>query len=174
MKKIFIALSLLVCAIPFTSCDAVDDLTEFDLSVSLSENLNIDVPEGVTTLGASVDFDYGQVQEIADNINRIEEVAIDTFTYTITNAGGNADAIIENVSLTFSGTTVALTSFNPTEAALSAQVFTVTDTAALNALGDALLSNPELELSFTGTVIGAPVNFTANFDIDVTVTVDAI
>lgn len=167
-------LGILCLMIISASCDELDELTEFDTSFTLSESVLISVEDGeeVQTFSQSVSLDLSEDQDVADNLNAIEEVSIQSLTYSYMDVMGNEEAQIENAQFTVAGTSIEIEDVSPADA--QGATFTISDPSALNSIASALQNNPQTTISYTAEVLGAPVSFTLAIDVEVTVTIDPI
>jgi hypothetical protein len=177
--KITKTLNLLLLVILTTfSCDGLDELTEFDITEDFSTTFNIDVPnagEGMSaTFMDSATIDLAANQDIQDNLDVIQNVALNSLTYEIMNFSGAEGAMITEASLNLGSTTISVAAIDLQQSDTDNDVYTITDTSLLNAIANAFESNTAITVSVTGTVNATPVTFDVEFNLDVTVTVDIL
>lgn len=147
--KTFFALSLF--ALTLNSCDAVEDLVP-DLEVNLNDlsaSGTVVIPEGNT----SVEQDYVieiEDEDVLDNLNRIKVVAVQGFTYTISNVtateGTTLTGTISNGDKPVTLTNVAIA---------NGTTGTVSDPAFINALQNDFKSDAKATVSVDGTISNA-------------------
>lgn len=175
MKSLKITtLTILLCTV-FTSCDAIDELTEFDANFTLSESVLVSIEENeenTQSFTQSISLNLAENGDVADNLNALESVEITSLSYTFTGVTGNEEAEITNAQLTVGNVSIQIDPVNPTLA--MGQELTVQDTAGLNALASALLANPQTTVTLQGAVDGNPITFTLNLEVDVEVTIDPV
>ncbi len=169
-------ISLLLCLVLSAySCDDLDELTEFDVTENFSSSFNIDVADGnpqMFTETASINI--ASNQEIQDNLNLIQNVAVDSLTYEIDNFTGSGTATVTEASLSLGATTFSIENINLQLSDLNNTIYTISDTAQLNAIANDLENNTEITASITGTVNELPVQFDVIVTLDVTVTIDVL
>jgi len=165
---------LLLLVMGMTSCDELDELTEFDINEGFSETLTVDLPaESPLTWSESVTIDISENQEISDNLDLIQDVVINSLTYQITNLSGQGSTVTE-ASFTFNGTSISVEDLDLVAADASGTVFEVEDTSLLSAIASALKDNPAISLGLSGTIDAVPVSFDVIIDLETTVTVDVL
>jgi hypothetical protein len=177
--KITKALNLLLLVmLTAFSCDALDELTEFDITEDFSTTFNIDVPnagEGMSaTFMNSATIDLASNQDIQDNLDVIQNVTLNALTYEIMNFSGAEGAMITEASLNLGSTTISVAAIDLQQSDTDNEVYTITDTSLLNAIASALESSTAITASVTGTVNATPVTFDVEINLDVTVSVDLL
>lgn len=168
------SIALFFCTL-FFSCDALDELTEFDASFTLDESISIMVDEGeeaVQSFTQSTSLNLAENSDVADNLTALESVEITSFTYTYTNVVGNEDAIILSSQLVLGDTMILIDPVNPS--AVQGQLFVIQDTASLNTIATQLRNNPQTTVTYQGELQGAPVSFTVAIEAAFTVAIDPI
>lgn len=156
------------------ACDDVDELTEIDTTFTMTESFNVDVQAGDEELQSFTEtatFNLAEDDDVADNLNSIEDVTINTLTYRFSNVEG-AGSRITSAQLSVGSTTISLAAVTPSE--VGSQIFTVADTAALNTIATALRNNPQTTVTYSGEVEDAPLAFTLTASMNVTVVVDVL
>jgi hypothetical protein len=157
-----------------SSCDELDELTEFDINEGFSGTITVDIPaESPLTWSESVTIDISENQEISDNLDLIQDVVINSLTYQITNLSGQGTTVTE-ASFTFNGTSISVSDLDLVAADASGTVFEIQDTSLLNAIGNALENDPSITLGLSGTIDAVPVRFDVVIDLDTTVTIDVL
>lgn len=175
MKFTKIATLTILLFTVFFSCDQIDELTDFEVSFTLNEQVSIAVEQGdedVQSFSQSTSLNLGENSDVSDNLNAIENVEITGLTYSYVNVSGNENAQIASAQLIVGNTTIQIEPTNPTN--VQGQLFSVQDAAALNAIGNALRNNPLATVVYQGQVEGAPIMFTVDVEVAVTVTIDPI
>lgn len=170
LKSIFAAVLFLT----FAACDDIDELTEIDTTFTMTESFNVAVQAGDEDLQSfteTVTFNLAEDDDVADNLSSIEDVTINTLTYRFSNVVG-AGAQITRAQLAVGSTTISLEPVIPSD--VGSQVFTVSDSAALNTIATALRNNPQATVTYSGEVADAPLAFTLTASMNVTVIVDVL
>lgn len=169
---------LLLVMLTAFSCDALDELTEFDINEDFNTTFNIDVPDAGEGMSAtfidSTTIDLTANQDIQDNLDVIQTVALNSLTYEIMNFSGAEGAMITEASLNLGSTTVSVAAIDLQQSDTDNEVYEITDTSLLNAIANAFESNTAITASLTGTVNTTPATFDVEINLDVTVTVDII
>lgn len=171
------AILLFIVLASLYSCDKIDELTEFDVDGNFTTTITVEVAEDPNgepqSFSQSGTINIAQNQDIQDNFNKIESIAINSLTYEITNFSGVEGAVITNASISFGATTIQVTDINVQQADADNQVFSVNNTQQLNAIAAALKNSPSLTVTISGSVNDTPVNFNVVVKANVTVTIDA-
>jgi hypothetical protein len=174
-KKISLLLFVILSAF---SCDELDELTEFNITEGFSTSFNIDLPDLGEGMPASITetatIDISSVQEIQDNLDLIQNIAINSLTYEIRDFTGAEDATITEASLSFNGTSISVSNINLQESDDNNTVYEIEDTTLFNSIANDLGNNPEITATITGTINATPVKFDVIVNLDVTVTVDVL
>ena len=179
MKKITTFFALTFVAFAFNACDAIDELTEIEVDTTITEDLTITVAEGETTFSESVSISIDD-EDVQDNLDKIENLQIETLTYQIISVSGTEDVI---ASGSFSAASSSFPWFsysdgdtvNLTAAAAAGTVYEIeVDQTFVDAFEADLRNGATATLSASGTVSDAPVTFVVRITADVKVTVDAI
>ncbi|MGC1473650.1 MAG: hypothetical protein WA775_13740 [Psychroserpens sp.] len=173
-KNIFILFSILTF---ITSCDELDELTEIDITQDFSTTVNVVLEEDsegepVSITETSI-IDLASNQDIQDNLDAIEDVQINSITYQINNYVGAEDIVVTNASLNFDTTVISVADINLLESDTNNTVYTISDSAQLNAIAAYLEDNSSITVTLTGTISSTPALFDVIISVDTTVTVDA-
>lgn len=174
--KIFTKLSvLLLMMIAVTSCDDLDELTEFDITEDFSTTFSIVAAEGSEgTFSQTSSINLASNQQIQDNLNLLQDVTINSLTYEISNYVGAEGLKITSASINFSGTSISVSDIDLKQSDDNNTVYPIADAAQLNAIANDLQSNTEITATVTGSVDGTPVEFDVIVTLDVTVTIDVL
>ena len=174
-KKISFLLLVMITAF---SCDDLDELTEFDITEGFSTSFNIDLPDLGEGLPASISetatIDISSVQEIQNNLDLIQNIAINSLTYEIRDFTGVEGATVTEASLSFNGTSISVSDINLQESDDNNTVYEIEDLTLLNSIASALQNNPVITGTITGSVNATPVTFDVILNLDITVTVDVL
>lgn len=145
------------------SCDDVADLASFTANTTFNKTISVAVAEdsenAVNTVTETTTINLGEDQELQDNLNFIEAVRITSLTYEIKNAVGNDMSHIQVASIAFGNTTFRIDDLNIVATDQANTIFSVTEVAALTAIGNALKNNPNLTVTLTATIENNPINF---------------
>ncbi len=174
-KKISFLLLVMITAF---SCDDLDELTEFDITEGFSTSFNIDLPDLGEGLPASISetatIDISSVQEIQNNLDLIQNIAINSLTYEIRDFTGVEGATVTEASLSFNGTSISVSDINLQESDDTDTVYVIEDSTLLNSIANDLKNNPVITATVTGTINATPVKFDVIVNLDITVTVDVL
>lgn len=177
--KITTKLSALVFAfLTIISCDALDELTEFDINDNLTTTFNVSVEEDPQSMPQSFNetttISITSNQEIQDNIDLIQNVSVNSMTYEISNFTGAEGAIVTEASLNIGSSSIAVADINLQQSDTDNTVYTVADSSTFNTIGNALQNNTTITASVTGTVNDTPVVFNVKVTMAITVTIDIL
>lgn len=169
---------LLLVMITAFSCDELDELTEFDITEDFSTTYNISVPEDSEgmpqSFSESATVDIASNADIQNNLDLIQNVALNSLTYEISNFTGAEDATLTEATLTFGTISITLSDINLQQSDTENTVYEIADVSLLNAIADALENNIAIGASVTGTVSATPVVFDLIVNLDVTATIDVL
>ena len=172
------ATALLLLFIMATACDEIDDLTEFDINESFTTTFNVNIPENENeeelSFTESSIIDLGQVQEINDNLDFIQNVTVNSISFEITNFSGAEDADLTNVTLAFGTRVISFSNIGLQEADTNNTLYTIDDAADLSAISNALESNPVLSVELSAGITNTPAVFDVVVTVDAKVTIDVI
>lgn len=153
---------LLIISMIF-SCDKVDELTDIDVTEDFEATVNVDLTED--SEGAAIGFeksktiDIASNEEIKENLDLIEAVSINSFTYQFMNYEGPDGGMLSDASISIEGATIAIDDVDIDAASSASTVYTLTDTSFLEALAASLKNNPEVTVTLGATISSAPVSF---------------
>ena len=165
MKKLF---SLLLTLLLISSCE---DSIEVTTTTNINESASVTILE---TNGTAINFNEvieGDLNQLVSNFNSINDITIDSLTYTFANVTGNENAVITSATLEINATTVAVISnINIAQEALNGSVFEITDTAVLDQLETIFLNNSSATIQLSGMAISdeGDVNFDLEFSMQLT------
>ena len=165
MKKLF---PLLVTLLLISSCE---DSIEVTTTTNINESASVTILE---TNGTAINFNEvieGDLNQLVSNFNSINDITIDSLTYTFANVTGNENAVITSATLEINATTVAVISnINIAQEALNGSVFEITDTAVLDQLETIFLNNSSATIQLSGMAISdeGDVNFDLEFSMQLT------
>ena len=168
---------LLSLIITLSACDDEDDLTSFDVTDSLTETLNVDVPDNngnPIDFVASETFDISSNQQINDNLDQLDNVEINSISYEISNFSGPEDATITDGSISFGNTIITVSDINLDEANTNNTTFEIDDDAKLSAISNNLENNTTVNVTYDASVDTTPVTFDMIMTIDYTVTINPL
>ncbi|MBT6882294.1 MAG: hypothetical protein HOA34_07795, partial [Flavobacterium sp.] len=101
MKKLF---PLLVTLLLISSCE---DSIELTTTATINETVNVAI---LQTNGAALNFSEvieGDLNQVVSNFNSINDITIDSLSYTFANVTGNENAVITSATIEINATTVA-------------------------------------------------------------------
>lgn len=153
MKKIICIFFLSLIA---TSCGSLDDVLELKVENSLTESIPVSVLQTASTavafdLSSTVNLNTG---DLAQYIDKISAIKINTLTYKFIDFTGNADGTIPTGTLKFDDVVIGeLTDFNISAAAVAGTTFEITDAVKLNLIASNFVNNAEVTVKLIGTVL---------------------
>ncbi|MDC1342390.1 hypothetical protein N8249_01940 [Flavobacteriaceae bacterium] len=165
MKKLF---PLLLTLLLISSCE---DSIEVTTTTNINESASVTILE---TNGTAINFNEvieGDLNQLVSNFNSINDITIDSLSYTFANVTGNENAVITSATIEINATTVAVISnINIAQEALNGSVFEITDTAVLDQLETIFLNNSSVTIQLSGMVISdeGDVNFDLEFSMQLT------
>ena len=146
-------------------------------SIEVTTTTNINETASVTILetnGTAINFNEvieGDLNQLVSNFNSINDITIDSLSYTFANVTGNENAVITSATIEINATTVAVISnINIAQEALNGSVFEITDTAVLDQLETIFLNNSSVTIQLSGMAISdeGDVNFDLEFSMQLT------
>ena len=146
-------------------------------SIEVTTTTNINEYASVTILetnGTAINFNEvieGDLNQLVSNFNSINDITIDSLSYTFANVTGNENAVITSATIEINATTVAVISnINIAQEALNGSVFEITDTAVLDQLETIFLNNSSVTIQLSGMAISdeGDVNFDLEFSMQLT------
>ena len=165
MKKLF---PLLLTLLLISSCE---DSIEVTTTTNINESASVTILE---TNGTAINFNEvieGDLNQLVSNFNSIDDITIDSLSYTFANVTGNENAVITSATIEINATTVAVISnINIAQEALNGSVFEITDTAVLDQLETIFLNNSSVTIQLSGMAISdeGDVNFDLEFSMQLT------
>ena len=165
MKKLF---PLLLTLLLISSCE---DSIEVTTTTNINESASVTILE---TNGTAINFNEvieGDLNQLVSNFNSINDITIDSLSYTFANVTGNENAVITSATIEINATTVAVISnINIAQEALNGSVFEITDTAVLDQLETIFLNNSSVTVQLSGMAISdeGDVNFDLEFSMQLT------
>ena len=151
-----------------SSCE---DSIEFTTTTNINESASVTILE---TNGTAINFNEvieGDLNQVVSNFNSINDITIDSLSYTFANVTGNENAVITSATIEINATTVAVISnINIAQEALNGSVFEITDTAVLDQLETIFLNNSSVTIQLSGMAISdeGDVNFDLEFSMQLT------
>ncbi|MDN5211559.1 hypothetical protein QQ020_05840 [Fulvivirgaceae bacterium BMA12] len=173
MEKIIKRLGLLVVVFVAFSCD--DDITEFNINSSLSEEIPVSATEADQNIAYEATIDAKEDSEISKNLEKIKEYEVEEVSFRVADYSGPDTA---NLSGTLSVGN-ATTTFSADIPSLNIKLFAdeeytiALSEEQLDALETILLESNQLKVTFTGSVSEVPVSFTLIISAKTKVKVDA-
>tara|TARA_B100000768_G_scaffold12026_1_gene11771 strand:+ start:1829 stop:2335 length:507 start_codon:yes stop_codon:yes gene_type:complete len=148
MKKLF---PFLLALIVVQSCEEPVEITE---TMAINQSATITINE---TNGTAVNFNdviEGDLNQVISNFISINDITIDSLSYSFSNLIGNENASIVNASIEINGITVAVVSeVNIAQEIDNESVFQITDLNVLDQLETSFLNNSSVTLNLTGMAI---------------------
>lgn len=169
---------LLLMIFTIFSCDKVDELTDFDVTSDFEATVNVNLIED--SEGASIGFEKSKTiniasnEEIEENLDLIEEVSINSFTYQFMNYEGPDGGTLSDASITVAGVTIAIDDVDIDAASSAGTVYALEDTSLIEAIANTLKDNPEVTITLAATISSSPVSFDVTATLDATVTIDVL
>ena len=151
-----------------SSCE---DSIEVTTTTNINESASVTILE---TNGTAINFNEvieGDLNQLVSNFNSINDITIDSLSYTFANVTGNENAVITSATIEINATTVAVISnINIAQEALNGSVFEITDTAVLDQLETIFLNNSSVTVQLSGMAISdeGDVNFDLEFSMQLT------
>ena len=148
MKKLF---PFLLALIVVQSCEEPVEITE---TMAINQSATITINE---TNGTAVNFNdviEGDLNQVISNFISINDITIDSLSYSFSNLIGNENASIVNASIEINGITVAVVSeVNIAQEIDNESVFQITDLNVLDQLETSFLNNSSVTLNLSGMAI---------------------
>ena len=175
MKNFIKYLAVLLLVFGYTSCDELDELTEVDFDATVTDVINVNaINAGVDVpLNNSINVGLadagGQVQ---DYLNQIERVTFNSLTYQVINFVGDPAGVM-TVDIVADG--VVMDSHDGVVVSgVAGTIFTIDDTATLNAIASDLKNGNRVTFGIVGTATSEGMDFDIQVTLDVEVTADAL
>ncbi|MDB2625309.1 hypothetical protein N9Y10_03850 [Flavobacteriaceae bacterium] len=166
MKKLF---PFLLALIVVQSCEEPVEITE---TMAINQSATITINE---TNGTAVNFNdviEGDLNQVISNFISINDITIDSLSYSFSNLIGNENASIVNASIEINGITVAVVSeVNIAQEIDNESVFQITDLNVLDQLETSFLNNSSVTLNLSGMAISEEGD--VSFDIGISMQLTA-
>ena len=166
MKKLF---PFLLALIVVQSCEEPVEITE---TMTVNQSATITINE---TNGSAVNFNdviEGDLNQVISNFISINDITIDSLSYSFSNLIGNENASIVNASIEINGISVAVVSeVNIAQEIDNESVFQITDLNVLDQLETSFLNNSSVTLNLTGMAISEEGD--VSFDIGISMQLTA-
>ncbi len=158
----------------FTSCDELDELTEFDFNTTINEQLAVSVPAGEALLLNETMVINIVNNDTQDYLDVLQDVTITSFTYQFTNFSGDVNGTIVG---DFVADGVVLLSHDMVvkQTVDAGTVFEITDVTTLNTIANKLKAGNDVLIGIVGESSCEEVmSFTIEFSIGLAVTADVL
>ena len=166
MKKL---IPFLLALIVVQSCEEPVEITE---TMVINESATVTIEE---TNGTAVNFSdiiEGDVNQVVSNFNSINDLTIDSLSYSFTNLTGNENASIISASIDINGINVAVVSdLNIAQEVENESIFQITDLNVLDQLETSFLNNSVVTLNLSGMAISEEGD--VSFDIELSMQLTA-
>ena len=166
MKKLF---PFLLALIVVQSSEEPVEITE---TMAINQSATITINE---TNGTAVNFNdviEGDLNQVISNFISINDITIDSLSYSFSNLIGNENASIVNASIEINGITVAVVSeVNIAQEIDNESVFQITDLNVLDQLETSFLNNSSVTLNLSGMAISEEGD--VSFDIGISMQLTA-
>jgi hypothetical protein len=166
MKKL---IPFLLALIVVQSCEEPVEITE---TMVINESATVTIEE---TNGTAVNFSdiiEGDVNQVVSNFNSINDLTIDSLSYSFTNLTGNENASIISASIDINGINVAVVSdLNIAQEVENESIFQITDLNVLDQLETSFLNNSAVTLNLSGIAISEEGD--VSFDIELSMQLTA-
>ena len=166
MKKL---IPFLLALIVVQSCEEPVEITE---TMVINESATVTIEE---TNGTAVNFSdiiEGDVNKVVSNFNSINDLTIDSLSYSFTNLTGNENASIISASIDINGINVAVVSdLNIAQEVENESIFQITDLNVLDQLETSFLNNSAVTLNLSGMAISEEGD--VSFDIELSMQLTA-
>ncbi len=148
MKKLF---PFLLVLIVISSCEDVLEITE---TMVINESTTVTINQ---TNGTAVNFNdviEGDLNQVISNFNSINDITIDSLSYSFANLNGNENALIVSASIEINGIIVAdVSEVNIAQEVENQSLFEITDVNVLEQLETSFLNNSAVTLNLSGMAI---------------------
>jgi len=162
----------------FHSCDEVEELATFDITQDFNTTINVNLPEDSQgqpqSWSQSSSIDIASNEVVQENLDRIEDVTVNSLSFQISNFSGPADATVTDATLSFDNTVINLDPILLEEADANNTVFVVGDATTYDAIAQYLEDNQVISPVINATVSSTPVVFDVIINLDVTFTAEGL
>ena len=166
MKKLF---PFLLALIVVQSCEEPVEITE---TMVINQSATVTIEQ---TNGTAVNFNdviEGDLNQVISNFNSINDITIDSLSYSFTNLTGNENASIVNAAIEINGIIVAdVSDLNIAQEVENESIFQITDLNVLDQLETSFLNNSSVTLNLTGMAISEEGD--VSFDIELSMQLTA-
>lgn len=178
MKKTIIFFTILLVYLSFSSCTEEDIIGLLpDININLVEKQNIPIHVNKTN-GNWVEFSNNMNLSIVNNntkdyLNKIKNIKINKLSYRIINFNGDPNGQVDGSF--WADNTVSLNnSFVVNTAANNGTIYTITETAELNRIANALKIGHSISIEYSGQALcdSNAMDFIIEVTIDAKITVD--
>ena len=153
-----------------TSCDELDELTEFDVDTTLQQNVQVSVANG--EFNETITINLADDPDIADNLDKIESVTINGAVYMVSSFTGDAETT-GVVTVNAAGQAFGPFDHSFQQDLATQKSFFIGDSETLEPVRANLAANNMLTLTISGTASDDIDNLELSIELDVTVRVDA-
>lgn len=165
MRKFF---PFLLALIVIYSCEDAVEITE---TMVINESTTVTINQ---TNGTALDFEdviEGDLNQVVSNFNSINDITINSLSYSFANLTGNENASIVSASIEINGIIVAdVTAVNIAQEVENQSVFEITDVNVLEQLETSFLNNSAVTLNLFGMAISeeGDISFDINLSMQLT------
>ncbi len=173
MKTFMTYCAVFMVMFSFTSCDKIDELTEYDFNTTLTKSFDVTVDEGENAFSDAINVNISN-SDTQDYLDLLQDVNITSFTYQITNFNGDTEGTIVG---SFLADGQILETYNGVVSDEVGIEVSVTDVSALNTIAGKLKNDTVNGVSFalTGTGNCNPaMTFTIDITIGLAITADVL
>jgi len=174
--KIASKISLLLLTVITTfSCGELDELTEFDITQDFDTTINVDITDDSEgqpqSWSQSSTINLADNEQVQANLDLVQDVNINSLTFTIINFVGVENTMATEVSLSFGETVISLEDIDLQD---NTTIYSLGTSSELNTIANDLKDTSEITATINGTVTSTPVKFDVVITLDVTTTFDII
>lgn len=148
MRKLF---PFLLALFLISSCEDAVEITE---TMVINESTTVTINQ---TNGSALDFNdviEGDLNQVVSNFNSINDITINSLSYSFANLNGNENALIVSASIEINGIIVAdVSEVNIAQEVENQSVFEITDVNVLEQLETSFLNNNAVTLNLSGMAI---------------------
>jgi hypothetical protein len=177
-SQIKILLLLITISLSY-SCDEAEELineiSEIEFTEDVTRSFTVDLPDesdDPVEWAETTTIDIASNPEIEDNLDLISGVEINSLTFEIDNYSGVDNAIVTEAYFMFNGNSISISDINLEMSDANGTIYTISDISILEEIATALENNPEITVTFGGTVSATPVMFDILITLNVTATAE--
>jgi len=159
------------------SCNKIDELTEFDITDSVSTTMNVSVSSESSepqTFSEVATVNIATNQDIQDNLDLIQDININSLTYEVTNFTGSENATLTSASLSFDTISIDIENINLQQSDTANTIYNITDSDKLSDIAAILKNSTSITATLEGTLTGSPVVFDVVINLNLTATIDVL